>query len=87
MANPILNVTYDKATYAPDGQIVATVDYSDPDTQVIQDVWQATNANGDEATITVERHVVDPVTIEPPEGFTEVPGSDTGAQVKFTGPA
>jgi hypothetical protein len=87
MANPALNVTYDKATYAPGSQIVATVDYSDPDTKVVQDVWEATNANGDEATITVQRRVVDPVTILPPAGFTLVPGSDTGAQVKFTGPA
>lgn len=87
MAAPVLNVTYDKTVYAPGAQIVATVTYSDPDTKVTPEVWTATNANGEKATITVERNVVDPVTVVPPAGFTLVPNSDTGAQVKYTATA
>jgi hypothetical protein len=87
MATPTLSVAYDKATYAPGAQITATVTYSDPDTKTTSEVWQATNANGEQATITVDRHVVDAVTIVPPAGFTQVPGSDTGASVKFTATA
>lgn len=87
MAAPLLNVSYDKASYAPGAPVVATVDYSDPDTKTTSDVWKATNANGEQATITVSRNVVDPVTIVPPAGFTMVPNSDTGAQVKFSGTA
>lgn len=87
MAAPTINVTYDKATYAPGATITATVNYADPDTKDTSEVWQATNANGEKAEITVARHVVDPVTIVPPAGYTQVPGSDTGAQVKFTATA
>jgi hypothetical protein len=84
MANPTLTVTYNKAVYAPGETITATVAYADPDTKTVSDVWQATNANGDQATITVARNVVDPVTIVPPAGYTKVTGSDTGSQVVFT---
>jgi hypothetical protein len=87
MAAPVLAVTYDKAVYAPGATITATVNYSDPDTKDTSEVWQAVNDNGDKGTITVTKHVVDPVTIVPPAGYSVVPGSDTGAQVKFTGTA
>jgi hypothetical protein len=50
MANPTLSVTYNKAVYAPGETITATVAYADPDTKTVSDVWQATNANGDQAT-------------------------------------
>ncbi len=87
MAAPSINVTYDKAVYAPGAQITATVTYADPDTKDTSEVWSATNVNGEHAEITVVRHVVDPVTIVPPAGFTLVAGSDTGAQVKYTATA
>lgn len=87
MASPVLSVVYDKATYAPGAPINVTVTYSDPDTKDTSDVWQAVNDNGEKATITVVKHVNDPVTIVPPAGYTLVAGSDTGAVVKFTGTA
>lgn len=87
MAAPVLTVTYDKQVYAPGAQILATATYSDPDTKDTTDTWKAVNADGEQATIAVTRHVVDPVTIVPPAGFTMVAGSDTGASVQFVGPA
>jgi hypothetical protein len=71
MANPTISVTYDKSTYAPGDLVIATVTIGDPDTRDISDVWTASNPNGDQATITVVKHVVDPVTVTPPAGFTK----------------
>lgn len=87
MAAPFISVTYDKSVYAPGDKITATVSYSDPDTKDSSEVWSAQNANGEHAEITIVKHVNDAVTIVPPAGYTLVPGSDTGAQVKFTGTA
>jgi hypothetical protein len=86
MANPTLTVTYNKAVYAPGETITATVAYADPDTKTVSDVWQAVNpTTGELATFTITKNVVDPVNIVAPAGYTKVAGSDTGAQVKFTG--
>lgn len=87
MASPVLNVTYNKSVYAPGEAIQVTVDYSDADTKTVSEVWKGTNQNGEQGTVTVSKNVVDPVTIVPPAGYTMVPGSETGSQVKFTGTA
>ncbi len=85
MAKPVLNVTYDRATYAPGDPIVVTVDYSDPDTKSTPEVWTAVNENGEQATITVDRKVVDAVTITAPAGY--VKQSDDGARQVWRGTA
>lgn len=86
MAAPSITVTYDKTTYAPGDPIVATVHISDPDTGVKSDVWQAVDAAGNTAEITVARNVVDPVTVTPPSGFVKT-SVGTGSPQTWQGTA
>lgn len=80
MANPTIQVTYDKVTYAPGDPIIATVHINDPDTGAKSDVWQAVDAAGNTAEITVARNVVDPLIVTPPAGFVKTSNGNGSPQ-------
>lgn len=71
MANPTIQVTYDKNSYAPGDPKIATVVVTDADTRVDTEVWGVTDGQGNQGTMTKSINIVDPLTVNPPAGWTK----------------
>lgn len=71
MASPTIQVTYDKATYAPGDPIVATVIIGDPDNRTVTETWQVKDSADNVTEVSLTKTIVDPLTVTPPAGFVK----------------